>query len=383
LKISAQERGFERDPARPKRILIVRVGAMGDVVHGLAAAAALRKARPDWVIDWAVDPRWADLLVGWDGAGVRAEFERTGRAGGGPVVDGVVAVRTRLWKARPFSVATARDVLGLRRMLREGRYDFCVDLQGTMRSAVIGWMAGARRFVGPAEPREGVALGLYGEKVRTGATHVIDQGCEILGAAVGRALRVETSREARCGTIPVVEADEVWAEAFLDGLLGGGEARKIVVMAPTAGWRSKEWPAERFGEVAARLEGWTTLVNAGPGSGAVVEAVIRASGGRALAAVCSIGQLGALLRRAGLFVGGDTGPMHLADTLGVPVVALFGPTDPARNGPYGGEGSRFRVLRHPESRTDHGRHRVTEAGLAKIMVDEVLEAVREVLGEDC
>ncbi len=351
---------------------------MGDVVHGLAAVAALRAARPDWVIDWAVDSRWADLLVQWGDAGAKAEFERTGRAGGGPVVDGVIAVRTRLWKASPFSVATARDVLGLRRMLREARYDVCVDLQGTMRSAVIGWMAGAGRFVGPAEPREGVALGLYGEKVRTPAVHVIDQGCEILRAAVGEAVRVEGSRRR---TIPVVEADEVWAEGFLGGVFRAGEARKIVVMAPTAGWRSKEWPAERFGEVAARMEGWTTLVNAGPGSGEVVKTVVRASGGRAVAAPCGIGQLGALLRRAGLFLGGDTGPMHLADTLGVPVVALFGPTDPARTGPYGVPGGRFRVLRHGESRTDHGRYRVTETGLGKITVDEVLGAVGEVLGE--
>ena len=331
------------------KALIVRIGAMGDVLHALPAVAALKRAHPDWRVDWAVEPRWGEMLV--DGA----------------VVDGVVAVRTRDWNRRPLSLATARDVWGLRRRLRGERYDVCVDLQGTMRSAVVGWMAGARRFVGPAEPREGPAMHLYGETVQTGAVHVVDQAFEIVERVTGELAGGSAER----WMIPVDAAAERWAEE-----LAGG--RRIVVIAPTTGWRSKEWPVARFGELAVllRTDGWTVLVNAGPEGAETAEAMVEASGGGAKIVLCSIAELASLLRRASLFIGGDTGPMHLADGLGVPVVALFGPTDPARNGP---RGKRVRVLRNPSSVTDHGRYRETEGGLKRITVEEVYRAAMDLL----
>ena len=346
---------------------------MGDVLHAMPAVAGLRKAHPDWRIDWALEPRWRDLLV--------AEGEVSG-----PLVDSVIPVRTREWKRQGFSVATVRDVLGLRRTLRDGRYDVCVDLQGSVRSGVIGWLAGAGRFVGAEAPRESPAQFFYGERVRVMARHVIEQACELMGAAVGERVlpgRVELPRDLR-------------AEAWCDGLPGREQRRipfgndnqrgnskgdaRVVVIAPSAGWGAKEWPVERFGEVAARLsrEGLRVLVNADGSGNGKAEAVVRASGGAAVAVPCTIAELIALLRRTSLFVGGDTGPMHLADALGVPVVALFGPTDPARNGPYGGA-ARVRVLRRAESVTDHRRHREMEIGLGRISVDEVTEAALELL----
>ena len=169
------------------------------------------------------------------------------------------------------------------------------------------------------------------------------------------------------------------ARAMVKAGAWGGDAR-VVVIAPSAGWGAKEWPVERFGKVAARLSlaGLRVLVNADGSGNEKAEAVVRASGGAAVAVPCTIAELIALLRRASLFVGGDTGPMHLADALGVPVVALFGPTDPARNGPYG-DAARVRVLRRGESVTDHRRHRETEIGLGRISVDEVMEAALELL----
>ena len=341
------------------KVLIVRIGAMGDVLHAIPAVAALRRARPAWRIDWVVDERWVDLLV-------------APGTSSGPVVDGVFVVRTRDWNRGPFSRATARDVFGLRRRLRAEGYDLCVDLQGTMRSAVIGWLAGSVRYVGPEEPREGPAMRLYGEKVRASAVHVIDQAGEIVSSGAGERLQVGD------GPVPLGVAEELWA----DGAAGdvGGD-RGFVVIAPTSGWRSKEWPAERFGELARRLgeAGFGVAVNAtgvAGGVNEVAEVVVQASGGWGVAVPCSIGQLAALLRRARLFVGGDTGPLHLADALGVPVVALFGPTDPARTGPVG---VRSQMLRHKSSVTDHRRHRVVEAGLAKITVDEVMEAATGLL----
>ena len=332
---------------------------MGDVVHALPAVAALRRARPECVIAWAVEPRWADLLLSL----VDED---------GPVVDSVVPINVAAWKANGASLATLRDVLGLRRWLRAGRFDVAVDLQGSMRSGAIGWMAGAKELVGASAPRERPAGWFYTRRVETRAVHVVDQACAILGAAVGLELKPEAPVP-----FPADEAAEQWCEAFLADL---PVERGYVVLAPTAGWGAKEWPVERFGELAGRLcnAGWTVLVNLHVTR--TKPEVVEGSGGRALAVHCSIAQLTALLRRSSLFVGGDTGPLHLADALGVPCVGLFGPTDPARNGPYFGmNNGRARILRDAASVTDHSRRMETEAGLSRIGVDEVFQAARELL----
>ena len=133
------------------KVLIVRVGAMGDVLHALPAVAALRAARPEWTVDWVVDPRWSPLLVDNEGRG--------------PVVNRVHLAETRLWNSRPWSPATLRSVLALWRALRAEQYDLVVDMQGTLRSAVIGWMAGAKIFAGYADPRERMARWFYSEAV--------------------------------------------------------------------------------------------------------------------------------------------------------------------------------------------------------------------------
>src|ERR1700679_2450504 len=129
------------------KILIVRVGAMGDVLHALPAVAALRLARPDWQIDWVVSSRWSSLLVNADG--------------NGPIVNRVYFAETKLWSEAPASRATLRSILDLRRALRRERYGLVVDMQGTLRSAVIGWMAGAPQFAGYSDPRESLAARFY------------------------------------------------------------------------------------------------------------------------------------------------------------------------------------------------------------------------------
>ena len=175
-------------------------------------------------------------------------------------------------------------------------------------------------------------------------------------------------------TLPVEPAAEQWCEK----LLASTARERFVVIAPTAGWGAKQWPAERYGAVAAELAraGYRTLVNAASSADETGNRVVAASGGAAMLAPCSIGQLIALLRRASLVIAGDTGPLHLAAALERPVVALYGPTDPARNGPYG---TRSRALRHPSSRRDHSRHAETEAGLMQITTGEVVQAALELL----
>jgi heptosyltransferase-1 len=339
-----------------QRILIVRIGAMGDVLHAMPAVAALRKMHPECWIGWAVEPRWLPLLKA-----VNAET-------GMPLVNQTFVAATRDWKRRPVSPRTFSEIAQLRRETRSGRFDLCVDMQGSIRSAVIGRMAGAGEFVGPADPREGPARWLYGRTARTTARHVIEQGCELLSAAVGETLPPALV------DFPLDATVEKTCDVLLARLLPGGE--RFALIAATAGWGAKQWPAERFGAVAAELgsRGYRTLVNAASEQDPIARSVVAASGGYAAAAAGDLPLLIALTRRAEVVIAGDTGPLHLAAALQRPVVALFGPTDPARNGPYG---TRARVLRHGEERSDHRRLAEPEEGLLAITVEEVVEAAME------
>jgi heptosyltransferase-1 len=350
-------------PRHPPRVLIVRIGAMGDVLHALPAVAALRKLHPEWFIGWAIEPVWSELLEAPRDSHPSSLF--VGPNLRKPIVDLWTRVPTREWKRRPLAPSTLFDIAALRRELKGDRYDICVDMQGSIRSAVVGRLAGAKTFAGPAEPWEAPAALLYGQKVRLHATHVIEQGCELLGAAVGEKLLPAKV------TLPVDPAAETWC----DELLAGSE-RRFAVIAPTAGWGAKQWPAERYGAVAKELRraGFRTLVNAASPGDEVGLHVVEASGGAATLVPCSLGQLIALTRRAALVIAGDTGPLHLAGALERPAVGLFGPTNPARNGPYGAGESRARVLRHGSSRVDHSRRAEAEEGLMQITVDEVVAA---------
>lgn len=345
------------DINRPLRVLVVRVGAMGDVLHAMPAVAALRQRHPDWFIGWAIDPCWHELL-------------QLGPSM--PLVDRCYPVRTREWKQRPFSLGTLSDIRALRRELRGERFDLCVDMQGSIRSSLIGWIAGAKRFAGLAEPREQPARWMYGQRVKVNAAHVIEQGCEILGTAAGEPLaplKVE---------LPTDNAADAWRDELLARLIPDTPTPKFAVIAPSAGWGAKQWPAERYGAVAAALAraGYVPLVNAVFAGDMLANAVVDASAGSAVVVPCSVGQLTALLRRTSIVIAGDTGPLHLAAALDRPVVALFGPTDPARNGPYG---TPSRVLRHASSRKDHTRHSETEEGLMQITADEVVAAAFDLL----
>ncbi len=156
------------------KILIVRVGAMGDVLHALPAVAALQVARPDWEIDWVVTPHWSPLLVDGEGQG--------------PVVRRVHLAETKQWSKAPASPATLRSIFELRRALRSESYDLAVDMQGTLRSAVIGRMSGSGQLVGYSDPRESMAAKFYKTKLERKGTHVIEQGAALLGEACGVAL---------------------------------------------------------------------------------------------------------------------------------------------------------------------------------------------------
>jgi heptosyltransferase-1 len=346
------------------RLLVVRLGAMGDILHALPAVTALRQAHPGWVIDWVVEPKWrmllaADAATGRDtGAGVPLQ----------PVVDRLYFAPTRLWRTAPLARTTREAIGALRRELKAGAYDAVVDLQGALRSAMIARLAGSRRRIGEAAPREGPARWLFTERVATRGAHVVEQDLEIAAAIAGDDLRY---------TAPLLPADpsaEVWAEE----LFSRSPRTPHVLINPGAGWGAKRWPVERYATAAQGLigRGCRVLVNAGPGEEALSNAILQATAGAALPLSASLEHLIAVTRRIALLIAGDTGPLHLACALGKPVVGIYGPTDPSRNGPYG---TRSKVLRNPASIRDHSRIETPEAGLLTIQPDEVLQAADELL----
>jgi heptosyltransferase-1 len=345
-----------------ERLLIVRLSAMGDVIHTLPAVHFLRQSFPQAFIGWLIEERWAELLCapGSPRRGPRSSLR--------PLVDEVHTVNLKAWEKSLFSISTLQHAARVWNDVRDAGYDAAVDLQGAMRSAVLARLSGARVVYGAAEPRESPASLWYTRKVVARGRHVVEQNLSV----------AEAMARDRAQRLPVELPHDPQAEGRIERRLAELGVGKFAILNPGAGWGAKRWPAERYGEVARQLAdlGVGSILNYGPGEEELVRAAESASGGTARAMSCSISELIALTRRARLFIGGDTGPMHLAAALRVPVVAIFGPTDPARNGPYG---TRSIVLRSAESVTSHARRADPDEGLLAIGGDAVVSAARELI----
>jgi heptosyltransferase I len=341
-------------------LLIVRLSAMGDIIHALPAAAALRQAFPQATLGWLVEERWAELLC-------TLRYPRSGpRSPQRPLVDRVHSVNTSEWRHAPFSFNTWQQMAVGLSQLRGIQYDAVIDFQGAVRSALLARWSGAPIVYGSTQPRENAAAMLYTRKVLPCGTHVVEQALALAGAIV-------PTRMSEAEVEFPVDPD---AENRIAGLTA--DVHDFAILSPGAGWGAKRWPAERYGQLAKELakDGLCSLVNYGPGEEELAAAVEAASKGAARKISCSVSELIALTRRARLLIGGDTGPMHLAAALKIPVVAIFGPTNPARNGPFG---TRSIVLRSASSLTDHTRHPEPEQGLLEITVGEVAAATRKLL----
>jgi len=345
-----------------QRLLIVRLSAMGDIIHTLPAATALRHAFPDAVIGWIIEERWAELLC-------TSRTSRSGpRSSQRPLVDEVHTVNLAAWRSSWFSNRTWEQMAGGLSELRAINYQVAVDFQGAVRSALLARLSGAPVIFGVAQPREHAASMWYMRQVIARGTHIIEQNVSLAQAVIHHPV-----------ALPRVEFPlDPQAEQEVERRLGDKDAGEIDILNPGAGWGAKQWPPERYGYVARKLaeDGLKSLINFGPGEEDLMDAAIDTSGGAAEGMTCSITELIALLRRARLFIGGDTGPLHLAAALGVPVVGIFGPTNPARNGPFG---TRSVVLRNPTSLTSHARRPPPEKGLLEISSDEVVAAARQLL----
>jgi lipopolysaccharide heptosyltransferase I len=322
----------------PARILVVRLGSLGDLVHALPAVAALRRAHPDAEIDWLVDAphrEWLALV---------------------PVISSTVTLTGR----------TARAWLSARRALRARRYDVALDFQGLIKSGALARLSGAARVIGfdRASAREGAAAVFYGERVEAEGGHVIEKNLR-LAARFGARTDV---RE-----FPIAPVVSPALEAVRASL-----AAPFALLNPGAAWPNKRWPPASFGRIAAHVRdrhGLRSVVLWGPGEEEVAQAVVSASAGAAIVAPATrLADIVALAREARLMVSGDTGPTHIAAAVGTPIVAIFGPTDPMRNGPW--DAADITLSRYDGCICHYERRcRRADWCLATIGVDEVVAAV--------
>ncbi|HKM90554.1 MAG TPA: glycosyltransferase family 9 protein [Candidatus Acidoferrales bacterium] len=333
-------------PDSPRRLLIVRLGSLGDIVHTLPVAAAVRAAFPSAHIAWLVDGRWRPLLEQVEG------------------LDAVLSAPRKSW------IGLWQGIVQVRRE----RFDCVVDVQGLYKSAFPAWLSGAPRRVGFdwAAARESAASIFYNLRVSPLHGHRIDKNLA-LAAALGVRASFAGTHGGAFFPLRVPPA----AEASVREMLRARGVGEYFMLSPGGGWLSKCWPAERYGELHRRLaarRGWRGVISYGPGERALAETVRDSAGTpEPLLLELDLPQLMAALRGAQFFVGADTGPLHLSVALGTPVVGLYGPTDPLQTGPYSREDVVIRNARPHE--TTYRRGSSYSPSMLSITVEQVEEGV--------
>ena len=322
-------------------LLLVRLGSLGDIVHALPAASALRDTFPAARIDWVVDAKWARLLEG------------------NPDISNVVVLDRK----------TAGGIRETVRKLHAAEYSCAIDFQALYKSAILPFWARVPRRIGfkSSYAREGLAALLYTETVNPSGAHKVDHNLTLVERAGAHCI------QPRFPLTVLPEDDGAVSNALREHGIGG----EFFVLNPGGGWRSKCWPAERYGELHRRLyedRGWRGVLTFGTGEKDLAERAKAAAGNSPLALVeLGLGPLLALLRRAKFMVSADTGPLHLASALGAPTIGLFGPTDPSRNGPFSPEDV---TVRNPGvSVTTYKRGKDFAASMLSITIEQAVQAI--------
>ncbi|MCC6585695.1 MAG: glycosyltransferase family 9 protein [Bryobacterales bacterium] len=309
-----------------KRVLVLRLGAMGDIIHALPAVSSIRQSFPGASVCWLVERRWRPLVDG------------------NPFVDEVLVLERGSFRGIARSIQS----------LRQRKFDLAIDFQGLLKSALAGVCGHPEKFYGyhASQVRERLAAFCYSHAIKVSSTHIVDRHLELAAAA---------GATARSRTFPIPPGSP-------EGDLPRGP---FVLASPFAGWPSKQWPLEYYGDLAGRLAAiglplvWNVSLDQ--------SRELRVPSGVQLH-VSGIAGLIDATRRARAVVGVDSGPMHLAAALDKPGVALFGPTDPARNGPYG---TTMRVLRSPGATTTYKRGEFIDDSMRSLSPQQVFEAVAE------
>jgi heptosyltransferase-1 len=329
-----------------QRLLIVKLGSLGDLVFTLPAVSALRRAFPQARIDWIVQRRWAALL------------DRN------PDINQLILLERSAWAG----------LLAAVRGIRAAGYTCALDFQGLYKSAVLARLSGAPALIGFDREfaREPAASLLYTRTVAPGKVHMVEQNF-----ALAEAIGARSAERQFPLRIPPEAAARVEGELRTRGL------EEFYVLSPGGGWRSKCWPPERFGQLHRALSeqfGWRGVLSFGPDERDLAEEVAGAAGEPAPALLgLDISGLMALLQRAKFVVAADTGPLHLAGALGTPVIGLYGPTAPWRNGPYSPADVVVRNARPEETTLRRGKD--YSWAMLSITVEQVVEAVARRMGK--
>jgi heptosyltransferase-1 len=323
-----------------ERFLLVRLGSLGDIVHALPAAGALRDTFPGARVDWIVDAKWARLLEGNSDISEVVVLDRKSASG----------VRAAVKK------------------LRAAQYTCAIDFQALYKSALLPFWARVPRRIGfkSSYAREGLAALLYTEVLNPRGPHKVEHNLTLVERAGARCSQPRFALAIR------TDDEEIASQQLAAHGLGD-----FYVLNPGGGWRSKCWPAERYGELHRSLyaaRGWRGVLTVGPGESELAECAKRAAGDSPLVVIdVGLGPLMALLRRAKFVVSADTGPLHLASALGAPTIGLFGPTDPCRNGPFSPDDV---TLRNPAvSVTTYRRGKDYDGSMLSITVEQATEAI--------
>lgn len=334
---------------RSPRILIVRVSAIGDVIHGIPVLCALRDAYPNAFLAWVAEGAMGDVLDGH------------------PALDELVRVPRRWWKS-------PREVWRMRNRLRALRFDTAIDLQCLTKSAITAWLSGASRRIGKTgvDGRE-LSQWFNNELVEASGTHVLEHYLSMLRPLGIKSPRVRFELPER-----PVDAELIGRFLQKSGLAG----QRFAVLNPGAGWPSKIWPAERYGALARQLHeahGVASIAAWGIEKELpMAETIVAMSGGHAqLAPPTSMMQLASLCRRAALFVGSDTGPMHLAVAVGTPTISMHGPSRADWCGAYGRDNIRLQIRYEDGSSLE--RRRADDGAMRAITVEMAAHACGHVL----
>lgn len=341
-------------PASSQRFLVIRLSSIGDIVHALPAVAALGETLPRAEIHWAVETRYAALLDG------------------NPFVHRPVRLDTLGWRKKPASPATIEEVARSLMALREVNFDAAIDFQGLYKSGLIAWLSRSRERLGFAEKwlREPAAGVFYTERVAPHARkHVIEMNLALI-----ERLGVPPIGPDRWQfPLPRTAADDRHVEQHLASL----GAQEFILINPGGGWKTKCWAPENYAELIRRLEAeipWKIYLTGSPEEEELIQEILRRAGSSQAGYFPStLVQFIALARRAKLFLGGDTGPLHLAAAAGTPVVAIYGPTDPTRNGPF----SQADITLSNRGPITYTRRAENPDYLPGISVESVLVAIHE------
>jgi heptosyltransferase I len=338
------------------RILLIRTSALGDIVHCLPVLEALRAALPEARIGWLAEKVWSPLLAGH------------------PDLEGSLLVNTKAWRKKPLAGATRGDLRAAVGAMRAFAPDVTIDLMGNFKGGLLAWLSGAKRRIGASSAgrREAGSALFLNEKVPASGEHAIDRALSLLAPLGIVAPKVVLGGEKLLREAPP-EAAAFLAEQRRSG-------RPLVLLQAGAGWVNKMYPLESWARVAKGLaqDGADVVLPSAPGEEQLAARLAELAGGAARVVDAKpFPFLAALIRASRLFLGGDTGPLHLAHAMGARVLCIIGPTDPRRNGPY--RAPERVIFRELPCSYCYKRFDETKACLLQYSPELVLRKARELL----